>query len=151
VLDSTVPQPGLLGPAPLAFEVITRFELSVAERSAFQGLLEVALERLGAEPGFLGGWLGQGIDDVRTVVLVTRWTHVGDWRRAMSRPDIKRDVVPLLYRCRDEPTAFEVVRECLVQSGEPAHRSGQSGLAADADSAAPGSAAGDRVESTWQA
>jgi hypothetical protein len=67
----------------------------------------VALAALAARPGFLGGTLGRATDDPDLWVLTTRWSSVGEYRRALSSWDVKMHAHPLLYEAVDEPSAFE--------------------------------------------
>lgn len=68
-----------------------------------------ALAVLASRPGFVRGSLGRAADDPSAWVLVTEWTGVGAWRRALSSYDVKMQVTPLLALGRDEPSAFEVL------------------------------------------
>ena len=45
---------------------------------------------------------------------VTRWEHVGAYRRALSTHDVKVRAVPLLSSALDEPSAYEVVEPDTV-------------------------------------
>jgi hypothetical protein len=55
----------------------------------------------------LDGRVGRSIDEPELWVLSTRWQTVGAYRRALSAPEVKVHAVPLMYRCIDEPSAFE--------------------------------------------
>lgn len=91
--------------------VVTRYRAPVGTPEADE--LRVGLERahavLAACPGYLGGDLGRNVDDPDLWALVTRWEHVGAYRRALSSYDVKLHAVPLLGRALDEPSAYESV------------------------------------------
>lgn len=139
-----------LRPASLGVDVVVRFDVSGERADECRRQLEGALDLLTRQPGCESGSLAQCLDESDVVQLTTRWSQVGDWRRALSRPEVKMDLTPLLVRCRTEPSAFDVVREFRIDHGSRVDRSGSSALAADADAAAPGSAAADHVDSAWQ-
>ena len=149
MLDSTDHRAA--GSAPVAIEVLLRFDIAANEGEAFRSRLVGVLELLGTHQGYLGGWLGQSVDEATEVVLASRWARLGDWRRALSSPQVKLHASEVLYRCRMESTVFEVVQQLDEGSQENRVRLGSSSRAADADSAGPGSAAAPRVPSTWQA
>ena len=137
--------------APVAIEVILRFDVPPDDVEAFQTRLAFVLELFGRQSGFVSGWLAQSIDEAEVAALGSRWERVGDWRRALSSPEVKLHASEVLYRCRMEPTVFEVVRQIDAVDGVPTVRSGQSARAADADAAAPGAAAAASVRPAWRA
>ncbi len=69
--------------------------------------LDAAVVALAERPGFVGADAGRNVDDPSLWVLVTRWTDVGSYRRALSAYEVKVGAVPLLSRAIDEPSAFE--------------------------------------------
>jgi antibiotic biosynthesis monooxygenase len=89
--------------------VVNRFVVPADEESvaAFTGRAGAAIEALAARPGYLDGRLGRAYDDPTRWSLVTEWESVGAYRRALSSYDVKLRAVPVMYRCVDEPTAFE--------------------------------------------
>lgn len=89
--------------------VISRFRYPDAESDRAPGDLARCLDRFAERPGYLSGSVGRAADDPDLWVLVTHWEHVGAYRRALSSYDIKAEVVPLLYRALDEPSAYEVI------------------------------------------
>lgn len=91
--------------------VVTRFRASADTPGAadLRAGLERAHAALAERPGYLGGDLGRNVDEPDLWVLVTRWEHVGAYRRALSAYDVKLHAVPLLSRALDEPSAFERV------------------------------------------
>jgi hypothetical protein len=48
---------------------------------------------------------------------------VGAYRRALSNADVKLRAVPLMYRCVDEPTAFEDLVTWDPAAGTARHES----------------------------
>lgn len=84
--------------------VVNRFRES---DPAFRDALESTLDVLRAQRGFEDGRLGRNVDDPALWVMVTRWSDVGSYRRALSSYDVKVGAVPLLSRAVDEPSAFE--------------------------------------------
>ena len=89
--------------------VVNRFRVSPPDAEAFRADLARAHEVLAAQAGYLDGTVGRNVDDPALWVLVTRWEHVGAYRRALSTYDAKLSAVPVLSRAVDEPGAFEVV------------------------------------------
>ena len=86
--------------------VVTRYRVS-EDDVEFHPQARVALAALAARPGCLGGTVGRNLDEPELWLLSTSWRTVGDYRRALSHPDVKVRAVPLMYRCIDEPSAYE--------------------------------------------
>ena len=86
---------------------IARFTTPLAEASAFELQLTVALEALSACPGYVSGEFGQNLDDPTMWSLVSHWANVGSYRRALSNNTVKMNAIPLLARAIDEPGAYE--------------------------------------------
>lgn len=118
---------------------------------AFRSSLADVLDLLGSHAGFVTGWIGQNVDEPDVLALASRWERVGDWRRALSNPQVKLLATPVFYRCRMEPTAFEVVRQVEAGAEGATVRSGSTARAADAHLASPGAAAAAQVPPAWQA
>lgn len=116
--------------------VLTRFRVPVGgqEQADLVEEAERALAALSARPGCLSARLGRGVDDPDLWVLATRWEGAGAYRRALSSAEVKMAAVPLLSRCLDEPTAFEVLAE--ASGGDVVRHPGA--LAADAATTGPG-------------
>ena len=92
--------------------VVTRYRVSSADTTeveSFHRDARAALEVLATRPGFVSGRIGRNADDPDLWVLTTEWVNVGSYRRALSPFEVKMTAVPLLSRCIDEPTAYEVV------------------------------------------
>jgi len=93
VMRFSVPADGSEGAATVAFN----------EEAA-----EVA-RLMGGFEGCRGVDVGRASDDPTMWLMASRWTSVGDYRRALSAYDMKLHGVPFLSRAIDEPTAFEVL------------------------------------------
>jgi len=89
--------------------VVNRFQVPEDAGQRFRGEVEQALTALGEQAGFVDGTIGRNLDDPTLWALVTRWQHVGAYRRALSSYDVKMRAVPLLGSALDEPSAYEVV------------------------------------------
>jgi heme-degrading monooxygenase HmoA len=118
-----------------AFLAISRYRVPVDVD--FLPRVRSALATLAECPGFEYGSVGQSTDETDLLVITTRWSSVGAYRKALSRFDVKTEVVPLLSMAENESTAFEVVHERTPRGFVDA----PSGRAADADTANLGSAA----------
>jgi quinol monooxygenase YgiN len=91
--------------------VVTRYRVPAAEQAEFRDLARAAVAVLAARPGCLSARVGRAVDEPGLWVLQTSWESVGAYRRALSSYEVKLHAVPLMYRCIDEPTAFEVLLE----------------------------------------
>ena len=89
--------------------VVNRFR--VTDESQFLEQANAALRVLAERDGFVSGRLGRAADDPTRWCLVTEWSSVGAYRRALSAYDVKMYATPLLARSEDEPSAFEVLLE----------------------------------------
>ena len=101
--------------------VVTRYRVPREESEEFADLAREALSALAARPDCLDGRVGRSIDEPDLWVLSTRWETVGAYRRALSNPEVKVRAVPLMYRCIDEPTAFEDLTTWAPGSGLTEH------------------------------
>jgi hypothetical protein len=88
---------------------ISRFRYDDDPTAGGSRELGLCLDRLGAQPGFVGGVVGRALDDPTLWVLQTRWENVGSYRRALSAYEIRMTVVPLLADALDEPSAYEII------------------------------------------
>lgn len=89
--------------------VVNRFRVTESDEATFRADVELAHATLAECPGYVDGRVGRNLDDPGLWVLVTRWEHVGAYRRALSTYDVKLHAVPLLGRALDEPSAYEPV------------------------------------------
>jgi len=87
--------------------VIARFQVPDDRAVHFLRSAQAAAEVLRAKPGLTSLDLAQNLDDRELWTITTRWSGVGDYRRALSGLDAKTVVVPLLSLAIDEPTAYE--------------------------------------------
>jgi hypothetical protein len=122
VFDPSAPAPPLI--------VLSRFRVPTEDLPGFELNARQAVGVLSACEGFVRASVGQATDDPELQVIVTEWTGVGAYRRALSRYEVKASAIPFLSHAIDEPSAFEVVhgRTPLAEAG------GTSGLALDAAS-----------------
>lgn len=134
-------EPSALGEAAPVL-VVSRYRVET-ERAAWLAQMRAALGVLGESSGFLRGQIAQATDDPDLMVVSTSWANVGAYRKALSRFEVKAQVIPLLSLAIDEPSAFEAV-VVLDDSGEQLFASG---LAADHGDVSLGSAAAASVES----
>jgi len=89
-------------------QVVTRYRLA-DDDVAFRDEAASAVAVLAQQDGYLDGSVARSVDEPGLWVVETRWSTVGDFRRALSTFDVKVSVVPLLSRALDEPSAFEVL------------------------------------------
>ena len=86
---------------------IARFEIPLGSASNFRIELEGVRDVLAEAAGFLGGEVGQNLDEPTLWVLTTRWENVGSYRRALSSTRAKLEAIPVLARAIDEAGAYE--------------------------------------------
>ena len=86
---------------------VARFEVPLASASDFRAELEGVREVLAEVAGFIGGEVGQNLDEPTLWVLTTRWENVGSYRRALSSTRAKLEAIPVLARAIDEAGAYE--------------------------------------------
>lgn len=122
-------------PAEPTLLVVTRFRVS--DRMEFAQQARRALAVLADSQGFVEGAIGQSTDETDLLIVTTRWQNVGAYRKALSRYEVKLDVVPLLSTAVDESSAFELVH---LRVGSDVTDT-ESGRAADADVANLGESA----------
>lgn len=134
-------EPNALGAmAPLLVQ--SRFRVLI-EREAWFAQMRAAFAVLAESAGFRRGWIAQATDDADLVTVTTEWDGIGAYRKALSRFEVKAQVIPLLSTAIDEPSAYEAV--VVRESGE--ENLFASGLAADHDAVGLGSAAAATVAS----
>ncbi len=86
---------------------VARFEVPLASATDFRAELEGVRDVLADAAGFIGGEVGQNLDEPTLWVLTTRWENVGSYRRALSSTRAKLEAIPVLARAIDEAGAFE--------------------------------------------
>ncbi len=85
--------------------VVTHFRPT--DSADFVADLERALAVLAARPGYVRGSAGRSMDDDDAWVMVTEWSQVGDYRRALGNYEVKLHATTVLAQALDLPTAFE--------------------------------------------
>lgn len=88
--------------------VVTRYRVPAQDTEEFLADADRAAAVLSACPGCRGVQVGRAVDDGSLWLLESVWESVGAYRRALSGYEVRLHVVPLLSRCLDEPSAFEV-------------------------------------------
>ena len=86
---------------------VARFDVPLASASDFRAELEGVRDVLAEAAGFIGGEVGQNLDEPTLWVLTTRWQNVGSYRRALSSTRAKLEAIPVLARAIDEAGAYE--------------------------------------------
>ena len=86
---------------------IARFSVPLASADQFFQEIQGAHAALAQAVGYLGGEVGQNLDDPSLWTLMTQWQNVGSYRRALSSTRVKMEAIPLLAGAIDEPGAFE--------------------------------------------
>jgi heme-degrading monooxygenase HmoA len=86
---------------------VARFDVPLASASNFRAELEGVRDVLAEATGFIGGEVGQNLDEPTLWVLTTRWENVGSYRRALSSARAKLEAIPVLARAIDEAGAYE--------------------------------------------
>jgi heme-degrading monooxygenase HmoA len=86
---------------------VARFEIPLGQGADFRLELEGVRAVLAEATGFLGGEVGQNLDEPTLWVLTTRWENVGSYRRALSSTRAKLEAIPVLARAIDEAGAYE--------------------------------------------
>ncbi len=114
--------------------VLTRHRVAPSEATSFLSQAQSVLTVFSTCTGWRSGQVGRAVDDSTLWVLTGEWDDVGSYRRALSAPEVKMAVGPLLATALDEPTAFE-----LLTDGDG------SALAADASVVGVGEAAAPAV------
>jgi hypothetical protein len=86
---------------------VARFEIPLGQGADFRLELEGVRAVLAEAAGFLGGEVGQNLDEPTLWVLTTRWENVGSYRRALGSTRAKLEAIPILARAIDEAGAYE--------------------------------------------
>jgi heme-degrading monooxygenase HmoA len=86
---------------------VARFEVPLSAASDFRAQLESVRDVFSEAAGFVGGEVGQNLDEPILWVLTTRWENVGSYRRALSSTRAKLEAIPILARAIDEAGAYE--------------------------------------------
>lgn len=103
--------------------VVTRYQVPDDETEEFRARAAEALEALAARPGCEEVRVGRNLDEPGLWLVASSWRTVGDYRRALSHPDVKTRAVPLMYRSVDEPSAYEDLLTWAPAQGMTEHLS----------------------------
>ena len=79
------------GQAPLLVQ--SRFRV-MHDRDEWFTRMRAAFAVLAESTGFHRGWIGQATDDAELVTLTTQWEGIGAYRKALSRFEVKAEVIP---------------------------------------------------------
>ena len=94
-----------------------------SDAAAFEERAGAALAVLAARPGFVRGNVGRSTDDEHEWVLVSEWTNVGSYRRALGNYEVKLHATPLLGEALDLPSSFESLLEVTADGATTLHAS----------------------------
>ena len=89
--------------------VATRLRVPEPESAALRTAAEDLLTLFATLPGFVGGHLCRAPDEPELWLLVTHWSGVGAYRRALSSYDVKMTAPAVMAHAVPEPSAFEVL------------------------------------------
>ena len=104
--------------------VATRLRVPPGEDEAFRTAAEDLLTLLGSLTGFVRGHLGRAPDEPDLWVLMTEWSGVGDYRRALSAYDVKMAAPAVMAHAIPEPSAYEVLARVPGSDAESGDRAG---------------------------
>ena len=98
--------------------MISILQFDVPDEADFRERLTIALRVLAARPGYVSGTAGRSTDEPSRWALVTEWSNVGSYRRALGAYDVKLYATPLLAQAIDVPSGFETLLSA-APDGEP--------------------------------
>jgi hypothetical protein len=87
---------------------VFRFQVPPAQRPGLLQAARGALPVLSGCPGFVGARLARAAEEPDDWLLVTEWTGIGPWRRALSDHQVRVQVIPWLSGAAEQG-AFEVL------------------------------------------
>jgi hypothetical protein len=94
-----------------------------SDDATFEERAGAALAVLAGRPGFVRGSVGRSADDEHDWVVVSEWTNVGSYRRALGNYEVKLHVTPLLGEALDLPSSFESLLEVTADGATTLHPS----------------------------
>jgi len=109
--------------------VVGQLDVPAAERDSFDQGFDRMSELFSQSAGFLSVELGQSTDSLEDLTVIHRWESVGSYRKALSRHEVKAEVIPFLSQFTRDSVTVEIIRD--IQSGKVV--SGASSLAPDSD------------------
>ena len=120
--------------------VVGQLIVPAAKRDSFDQGYDRMSELFSESPGFLSMELGQSTDSLEVLTVIHRWESVGSYRKALSRYEVKAEVIPFLSQFTHDSVTVEIISD--TQSG--AARMGASSLASDSVTFDRGSVHGER-------
>ena len=120
--------------------VVGQLIVPAAKRDSFDQGYDRMSELFSESLGFLSMELGQSTDSLEDLTVIHRWESVGSYRKALSRYEIKAEVIPFLSQFMRDSVTVEIISD--TQSG--AARMGASSLASDSVTFDRGSVHGER-------
>ena len=120
--------------------VVGQLIVPAAKRDSFDQGYDRMSELFSESPGFLSMELGQSTDSLEDLTVIHRWESVGSYRKALSRYEIKAEVIPFLSQFTHDSVTVEIISD--TQSGTA--RMGASSLASDSVTFDRGSVHGER-------
>jgi len=96
-------------PEATAVLAVTRFALAADGDNPFHERAVATLRAFGACPGYSRGSVARSMDSPDHWCLVTEWSSVGAYRRALSSYDVRIAAGTLFADALDEPSAYEVL------------------------------------------
>ena len=120
--------------------VVGQLVVPTAERDSFDQGYDRMGELFSESPGFLSVELGQSTDSLEDLTVIHRWESVGCYRKALSRYEVKAEVIPFLSQFTRDSVTVEIISD--TQSGTA--RMGASSLASDSVTFDRGSVHGER-------
>lgn len=106
---------------------LNRFVVASERTAEFTEQARAALAAFAVRPGYEGGELTRALDEPDHWCLVTRWSSVGAYRRALGDFNVRIEAVPLLARSLPEPSAYEVLVAAAPGGGVSVHASDRAG------------------------
>lgn len=94
-----------------------------SDADGFADRAHAALAALAARPGYLRGSLARSTDDVTSWLLLTEWSDIGSYRRALGNYDVKLRATPLLGEALDLESSFEPLLDVDADGRTSAHAS----------------------------
>lgn len=86
--------------------VIHRFRVPPGSRAGFLAAAGPALDHFRSRPGVGAVDLVANLDDPELWALVSRWSEVGHYRRAISGAAATYALMPVMAYALDEPSAY---------------------------------------------
>ena len=120
--------------------VVGQLIVLAAERDSFDQGFDRMSELFSESLGFLSMELGQSTDSLEDLTVIHRWENVGSYRKALSRYEIKAEVIPFLSHFTCDSVTVEIISD--IQFGKAVM--GASSLAPDSGTFDRGDIHGER-------